>query len=520
MKRSTAAFFLLLLSSSARASQPQPPDGGYAPIPPENSAPGRCREPREPPLAGFHNGLFYLRDKSDVFRLYVEGRVHVDGVAWLGPGVTSLDPGNALKPTFFLRRVRPELAGELFSYWQWQLGIDLAPSTADNQTGKTDQLNCAVNGAGALACTPQTSPVQAPLQKPAPTDAFINFGPTTWFNLQVGQFYLPFTMENRISDNTTPFLERSLAVRNIGAPLTRDIGAMAWGESPNRRLYYALGVFNGDGPNRPNQDSNFDYVARAVVHPFRETEVGVSARWGLRDDRLVGYDMPTMTTQGGFAFWRPTYTDTAGKLVHVIPAGDQLGLGLDVYLPIGPFDLIGELVYASSGTREAVDGYQLSNVTARAGALSGYGWYIEAGVWVLGSREIIGFPSYGKPQHADLKAPQKAARQGVEILAKLERLTLRYSGASRSGTDDPNTPDGTIDVMATTLGVNYWATRHLRVALNYGYYVFPNSAPVGAQGAWQRAISPAQTLAKGIDDTARLGGHDLHEVSVRFGVQF
>ena len=75
---------------------------------------------------------------------------------------------------------------------------------------------------------------------------FCGFAP--WGNLQVGQFYLPFTLENRISDNTTPFLERSLAVRNIGAPLQRDIGAMLWGESPDRLLYYAVAIVNGDGP--------------------------------------------------------------------------------------------------------------------------------------------------------------------------------------------------------------------------------------------------------------------------------
>ena len=36
------------------------------------------------------------------------------------------------------------------------------------------------------------------------------------------QFDLPFTLENRISDNTTPVLERSLPVRAIGAPLLRE----------------------------------------------------------------------------------------------------------------------------------------------------------------------------------------------------------------------------------------------------------------------------------------------------------
>ena len=43
-----------------------------------------------------------------------------------------------------------------------------------------------------------------------------------------------------------------------------------------------------------------------------------------------------------------------------------------------------------------------------------------------------------------------------------------------------------------TLGVNYWATRHLRVGVNYGYYALPAHATLSS----------------------------LNEVSARVGVQF
>ncbi len=468
MKHSSLAIALLLIAPAAFAAE-------------------------EPPLAAFHNGLFYVRDKTDTFRLYVQGRVHVDAIGWLGPGLTSGDPSTTLKPTFFLRRARPEIGGEFFHDWQWQLSIDLAPSTADNQTGKTDSLNCAVSAAtGAEMCTPQTNPVQAPLQKPAPTDAFINFGPSPWFNVQVGQFLLPFSMENRISDNTTPFVERSLAVRNLGAPLTRDIGVMVWGEAPNKRIYYSAGIYNGDGPNRPNADTSFDFVTRVFVRPFATKsalQVGISARYGQRDAKLVGYDAPTLTTQGGFAFWRPTYKDSTGALVHVIPQGDQSALGLDAYVPWGPIDVAGEFIYASTSTREAVDGYQLANVTPRAGALFGYSYYVQLGAWLLGTRDIIGSPSAGKPLHADLRAPSLPARHGLQAVVKFEQVALTYHGASRAGSADKNTPGGPVDVHASTIGINYWATRHLRVALDWAAYLLPQNRV-------------------------------LHEISSRVGVQF
>ena len=80
---------------------------------------------------------------------------------------------------------------------------------------------------------------------------------------------------------------------------------------------------------------------------------------------------------------------------------------------------------------------------------------------------------------------------------------------------------------AVEFGLNYWATKHLRVGFNYDLYMFPGSAPVSPtvaggpqQTSAQRAVAPAQLLAKGSDDGARSTGHTLNELSVRVGVQF
>jgi hypothetical protein len=496
----------------------------------------------EPPPAvptstsGYHNGLFYLRSEDDVFRLYVQGRVHVDHYAWLGAGISQLTPDQGLKDGFLLRRARFELAGEFFQMWQWYLGAEFAPSAADNTAANTGSLSCKVDPkTSALSCSNRQNPVEAPAVKPAPTDVFVNFAPSPWASVQIGQFYLPFTLENRISDNTSLFLERSLAVRTIGVPLQRDIGAMFWGEAPDRTVYYAAGVFNGDGPNRPNADSRYDFAARVMVRPLTKVmigplkwaQIGASLHAGSRDAKQVGYDMPSLTTQEGFAFWKPTYTDSAGRLIHVIPSGDQVALAGDAYVPAGNFDFTGEFIYVDYGTREAVDGFQLSPFTERRGAFKGYGYYAAVSYWVLGDRDIVGHPTYQRPLHLDLASPQKPAKHGLQALARFEQMHLTYGGASRAGVDDPNTPSGDVDVTSFTLGMTYWATRHLRVSVNYGYYVFPGSEPTSAsskggpvQTASQRAIGPAQNLPKGVDDGARDGAHDVHEISARVGVQF
>ncbi len=275
---------------------------------------------------------------------------------------------------------------------------------------------------------------------------------------------------------------------------------MFWGESPDRLLYYAVGVFNGDGPNRPNVDQRYDLAGRAFVRPFiRSTststkwaQIGASVHGGSRDATRVGYDMPALTTSEGFSFWKPTYTDSHGRLLHIIPSAAQEAFAGDVFVPAGNFDFTGEFVYAHYDTREAVDGMQLSPFTERLGTLEGWGLYAQVGYWIVGDHEILGYPSYGRPIHVDLTQPQRTALHGLQVVARVDELALTYSGSSRGGSNDPKTPNGDIDVTSFALGVNYWATRHLRVSANYTYYDLPTHALVSS----------------------------LHEVSARVGVQF
>jgi phosphate-selective porin len=469
--------------------------------------------------AGWYDGLFFLRDANDNFRFYVQGRVHIDAYTYLGPGLGSLPPGAELKSGFSLRRVRPEFSGEIYHRWQWQLSVELGGTSSDNVGGTTGTPNCQPDATGALVCTTQSSAVEAASVKPAPTDAFINYIAHPLLNVQVGQFLLPFSFENRMSDNTTPFMERNIVVRNTGAPNLRDIGAMVWGEPQNRLFYYSVGVFNGDGPNRLNADSRFDVFGRAFVRPFatrgkgsiKDLDVGISARGGSRDSRLVGYDMPSMTTPGNYAFWKATYRDSQNRLIHILPSTVQEAFAADVYAPLGPIDATAEIIYSSSDTREAADGFQLqNNSNLRRGDLSGVGWYGQLGVWLLGDRTTIGFPSYGRPTHVDLdKTPPSRPVNAVEVLAKFEQLRVDYTGNSRGGTNDSKTPNGGINVDDLALGVNYWATKHVRVSANYGFYVFSD-----------RALWPGTGLAAGVDSSAKSSGHTLHEIAARVGVQF
>jgi hypothetical protein len=479
------------------------------------------------PLAGWYGGTFYLRDAADDFRLYVQGRAQVDMYNYFGPGVADTN----LKSTVLLRRIRPEFSGEILGRWQFMFAGDWGQTGMDNATGTTE-TSAAGQGKAPTADTARYASAQTTSVKGAPTDVFVNFRADAAFNLMAGQYNAPFTMENMTSDKYGSFMERSITVRAFGIPTNKEIGVMAWGEVADRTFTYNVGVFNGDGMNRPNVDNRADLIGRVVVRPLasrggvlKGLQIGASGRYGVRNNDYVFYDYPQMTTQSGFAFWKPSYTGStptfagsAGGPVHVLPSAAQTGVAGEIRFPISDFDVTSEVVYVKNGTREAPEGAPQS--TLRRGDMHGVSYYVELGYWPLGNRDINGIPGTMKPTHVDFDKPPSSPKQALQLLVKWEQLSATYEGSSRAGTPDAKAIDGDIKVNAFSLGANYWATKHLRLSANYAYTMFPDSAPSGAQTAAQRAVAPANTLAKGINDDARGSAHDMHELMFRVGVAF
>lgn len=291
----------------------------------------------------------------------------------------------------------------------------------------------------------------------------------------------------------------------------------------------------GDGQNRPNVDSRFDVFARGFVHPLveaglakdnplRDAQIGASFHYGSRDRKWVFYDYPALTTQGAYTFWAPTYTGANGN-THIIPSGDQLGIAAELRIPVSRFDITAEGVYIKNGTREAIEGFSAVN-SERFGDIHGTSYYAMVGFWALGKRDINGVPGYGNPPRLDFsKADPVEPPQALQLLAKWEQVSLTYSSASRGGVPDPKNIDGDIKVNALSFGANYWATKHVRLSVNYVYDMFPDSAPVSpsapggpTQTKANRALAPGNTLAKGVNDGARDNAHSLHELLARFAI--
>ncbi|MEO7329734.1 MAG: porin, partial [Minicystis sp.] len=509
---------------------PPPPGGPVAapepppPLPSSFPMDGSSRAAEGPGFAGWH-GAFFIRDPKDYLRIYPKLRINLDFNGYFGAGVsqvTAVDGGTALKPRFFLRRLEPELGGEFLKRWTFNGGFEITQPLS-NANGKSENSAAGV-GKEPTAGTASFAPVEATTAGIQAADVWIGYSIAPFLNFMLGQSNAPFSLENRTSNKFTPFMERNIAIRGFARTSNKEIGVTIWGELFDKMLGYEIGVFGGDGQNRPQVDANADFMGRVYVRPLltsmkgslAKLQIGLSASHGDRDPAYVGYDYTGVTSGQGFALWSPNYKDSLGRGMHVLASGAQNAIGGELRVPFSIFELRSEAYFVSNNTREAVDGYQLTN-TERLGNVHGTAWYAMLSMWPLGDTFVSGDPGMTRPTKIDLSKEPDRPRKGVEVLALVAGIDGSYDGASRGGAYDgktPGNPSGkiakNIKVYQYGFGLNYWHTPYVRTTINYTIYHTPDSGTTD-----NLARVPGNTLAKPIAEA-----HLLHELGARFGVAF
>ncbi|MFT3776469.1 MAG: porin [Minicystis sp.] len=482
-----------------------------------SSAPAAAEEPSSPaPLAGYQDG-FFLRDSRDYFRVYPRLRLNIDAYGFFGKGladVPSTDGGVGLAPRLVLRRFRLEIGADFFQRRVSLLAsAELGGQSLANANGKTQQT-AARPGQDPTVTSARYAPVESITSGAAPADVYINVRVADELNFMVGQYQLPFSMENRTSESYTPFMERNVAIRAFVVPAGKETGVTAWGDLFGGILAYEMGIFGGDGQNRPQVDSNVDFSERLFVRPLlrhggalARTQIGMSARAGIRDAKSIGYDYPQITTAQGFVLWDPTYKDASGRTLHVIPSGLQSAVGGELRVPFGIGAVAGEAYYVTNRTREAVDGYQLTN-TERLGVMRGLGWYGQISFWPVGDTFIGGDPGMTRPRSPDLTKPPEAPKRGLELIALVGGINARYDATARGGPADAKTPNAPITIYQYAFAATWWTTRALRATVNYSIYHTPGS------GSADNLAAVPGNLAKTPDP----GAHLLHELSARLAL--
>jgi len=499
---------------------PEPPAAVPSPFPPEGESADERMD-----LVGFRGG-FFIRDSRDNFRFYPHGLLETDVYGFAGPGVTKVtgaDQQALLATRLFIRRARVGFDGEFLKRWSFTALLEFGGQPLSN-TGGTAETSAAKAGMAPTDSSGRYAPVQSIATGAFPADVYINYSVCKCFNIKLGQWNIPFSMDNQTGDDYYPLMERSAAIRSFVIPgAARDIGGVVWGELGPKVFNYELGVFGGDGQNRPSVDNRVDFIGRIYARPFaggatsdaaKYFQIGVSGRHGDRDPAKVGYDYNAITTGQGFVLWKPTYTDSLGRQVHVIPSGAQNEIGGELRFRAGRFAIQGEGYFVGNNTREAVDGYQLTN-TERLGRMKGVGWYAQVSAWPFGDAFLTPEPGVYRPRHLDLsaKAPTRQPH-GLEVIALVSGINASYEGATRLGSvADSKTPTGDITVYQAGVGLNYWHTKHVHVAFNYMAYVTPGSGTKANQ-----AVVP-DNLNKLADGTSSTG-HVLHELGGRVAVAF
>lgn len=452
------------------------------------------------PLAGYSNGNFFIRDPHDWFVVYPKGRLAIDWVNFLNRG--NLPPGsttdndakdNRPKDTLFVRRARAELQGTFMGHFDFHIAGEFAT----------------VPGAGSYG---------------AVADAFIIVDYLSFLKLQVGQFDAPFSLENRTSDKYTDFMERSIVIRSFGVPSNKEDGAMIWGWLPRKIAYYSLGVFNGDGQNFKNQDNSAAVIGRAFIAPLapfagrhrwmEDIWVGGSFWWQHNQNlgaavtpNITGAaqnDLTAMSTQGGFGFFSTNYSngkDAAGNAVrsHLVPWGDVTKWAVEVNVPIkwvgARFELVGNTTALAQYEDTNPANASLTRApTNQAGAnLDGLGYYVELYGWILGDANFLETPGLEPVPKMKKYSPAKEPMWGLQILAKYEHVgfsvnKLPAGALGMNGAPGVDPAQGNYEIHVFELGLNAWATKHVRLTANYALnYIDGDSAQVKKNLYYQKA---------------------------------
>jgi len=185
------------------------------------------------PLEAVFDDGFYLRTREkDLFELRIGGLLQVDYRYFNYEG--DADPD---KDRFDIRRARMLLAGHFYQRFSYKFQYEF-------------------QGAGGRRLL----------------DAYLDARAAPFVSFRVGQMKTPFSLEQYTSVKNTIFAERSMGF--LLTPM-RDVGLMAHASFWKDRIYYGVGLFNGDGlDDAVGGDSDSpEFTGRIVYAPFRNMNI-------------------------------------------------------------------------------------------------------------------------------------------------------------------------------------------------------------------------------------------------------
>jgi phosphate-selective porin len=150
---------------------------------------------------------------------------------------------------FSVHKVRPYILGTVYKPWlKYKFEFEIGPFS----TNSTSNVNNA-----------------------RVTDAYVELAKFPAAVLRIGQYKVPFGMQELTPDTKQEFVDRSITNSKF-AP-SRDIGLMLLGQAWEKKFGYQVGIFNGSGQNNPQEDQKEMYAARVWIDPLGEYKLFESA---------------------------------------------------------------------------------------------------------------------------------------------------------------------------------------------------------------------------------------------------
>lgn len=282
------------------------------------------------------------------------------------------------EPSFETRRLRLRFAGNFYKPWMsYKIELDLA----DNDEGLREVFIPSFNTTG--GSTPPFHVTAGPQDLDQHTvktrDFYVDLHPKTYVNFRFGQFKVPLSRQELVSDYALQMPARSVA-SDFFAP-SRDRGFMVYGGTPTNKVQYKLGTFNGTGLGQGrNLDKSLAYVFRLTATskgPYLDYESLIDAPEEFR-------------FQGGFSWYQNT--NTPERVDPTVPIGDvrdsRLAGDLEFWWP--HVNLMGEYFSRKIDVDEGFDLLPTCHASFLAGRVScdQTGYYVQAG-WLIGKRNEV-----------------------------------------------------------------------------------------------------------------------------------
>lgn len=310
-------------------------------------------------------------------------------------------------------------------------------------------------------------------------DAYVAITPSGAFNVQFGQFKVPFSYEGLRSKRYIDFVERSAVVLSTVNP-SRDIGLMAYGTLAQQVLEYQLAVMNGSGQNRSDDNSDKHVVGRLVVAPFasggpesvRELSIGGAAMYGHQPTDIPSAAATPRNSIAGV-------TETSFTFFPAIArAGKQLRAGGHIAWLHGPVTASGEYIHTEE-ERPDVSGVGVPDLDTD-------GAYATATWMLTGERR----PASDRIRPARPLLDVGGSGWGAwELALRYEFYKLRHGADSAGAAPVGNRYD------AVVAGVNWYPNEFFRLSLNYVYGHFEHPG-IGAPNPSRHSNNAVLALAQ------------------------